>query len=513
MPAPVLHVPPSPIPVERSSPPRAVDVGLGETGRVSGSPRAVRPRVARRHLLRKAIGALTLAFTDLAFSYLATLSMRVFDFAGLPGAESLARIASFVRGGTGTLPLYFAATLLFGLLVTGSYRVRRGPHAALDVLTGCVFAVALVYWAPMRALGLAATVLPFTITLVVLWAWVAVGRRLHERFVSRFWPSLRGEARALFVGSELAYRAALGDDDDRSLPRLVGFVSLESVAEPGALGTVRSLPSIAVAHQAEAVVVGEPLEEEDLLEVLDLALAGGCSLLYPARSPGIAGVRRNLVWRGDEPFFELGTPALRGQELFLKRLVDVVGALIGLALMAPVFAVIAVLIKLDSPGPIFFSQNRAGMFGRRFRMKKFRTMRHGSDAEKDEIAHLNRSGDPRLFKIPDDPRATRLGRWLRHWSIDELPQLWNVLTGDMSLCGPRPFFESDLADYEAHHFRRLDVKPGITGLWQVSGRSMVLDFDEVVRLDREYIERWSLWLDLSILLRTLPAVLRRYGAY
>src|SRR5690606_3934526 len=123
--------------------------------------------------------------------------------------------------------------------------------------------------------------------------------------------------------------------------------------------------------------------------------------------------------------------------------------------------------------------------------------------EKDELSHLNSSGDPRLFKIPDDPRVTRFGGWLRRWSLDELPQLWNVLEGDMSLVGPRPFFERDLADYEDHHFLRLGAKPGITGLWQVSGRSAIVVFEEVVQLDREYIEQWSPWLDIRILLRTI----------
>jgi lipopolysaccharide/colanic/teichoic acid biosynthesis glycosyltransferase len=146
-------------------------------------------------------------------------------------------------------------------------------------------------------------------------------------------------------------------------------------------------------------------------------------------------------------------------------------------------------------------------------MLKFRTMRAGADAEKRKLAHLNHTGDSRLFKIPNDPRVTRLGAWLRLWSLDELPQLWNVLTGDMSLVGPRPFFESDLEDYEDHHFRRLGAKPGITGNWQVHGRSDVVDFEEVVRLDRDYIEQWSLWLDIRILLATLPVVARRTGAY
>jgi lipopolysaccharide/colanic/teichoic acid biosynthesis glycosyltransferase len=146
-------------------------------------------------------------------------------------------------------------------------------------------------------------------------------------------------------------------------------------------------------------------------------------------------------------------------------------------------------------------------------MFKFRTMQDGADDEKADLAHLNRSGDVRLFKIADDPRVTRLGRHLRRWSIDELPQFWNVLIGDMSLVGPRPFFESDFDWYEDHHFRRLDAKPGITGLWQVSGRSELVNFEDVIYLDRQYIEQWSFWLDISILFRTIPAVLRRTGAY
>ncbi len=189
------------------------------------------------------------------------------------------------------------------------------------------------------------------------------------------------------------------------------------------------------------------------------------------------------------------------------------GAALGLVLLAPLLLLLAVAIKLDSPGPVLFTQRRAGLGGRAFSMLKFRTMRHGADEEKECFAHLNLTGDPRLFKIPDDPRVTRFGRFLRRWSLDELPQLWNVLRGDMSLVGPRPFFERDFAVYEEHHFHRLGAKPGITGLWQVSGRSEIIDFEEVVRLDREYIESWSLSLDVSIIARTLPAVLSRTGAY
>ncbi len=181
--------------------------------------------------------------------------------------------------------------------------------------------------------------------------------------------------------------------------------------------------------------------------------------------------------------------------------------------LGPVLALLAVLVKLDSRGPVLFAQVRVGLGGRTFRMLKLRTMRDGADDEKSTLADMNHTDDARLFKIPSDPRVTRLGRVIRRWSLDELPQLVNVLAGDMSLVGPRPFFESDLDDYEAHHFRRLSVKPGISGLWQVSGRSDIVDFEEVVRLDRSYIEHWSLGLDVWILLRTIPAVVSRRGAY
>lgn len=175
----------------------------------------------------------------------------------------------------------------------------------------------------------------------------------------------------------------------------------------------------------------------------------------------------------------------------VKRTTDIVLASVLLLAAFPFMLVITIGIKLDSRGPIFFCQHCAGQGGRRFDMLKFRTMRLGADEEKGQLAHLNYSGDVRLFKIPSEPRVTRFGAFLRRWSFDELPQLWNVLRGDMSLVGPRPFFEAYLAVYEGHHFRRLDAKLGITELWQVSGRSAVVDFEEVVFLDRQYIERWT----------------------
>jgi lipopolysaccharide/colanic/teichoic acid biosynthesis glycosyltransferase len=206
-------------------------------------------------------------------------------------------------------------------------------------------------------------------------------------------------------------------------------------------------------------------------------------------------------------------PALAAYQAMGKRIFDVAVSSFALVALAPLLAMLAVLVKLDSRGSVLYVRTRVGRHGVPFLMLKFRTMREGAEDEQDAVAYLNQSDDARLFKIPDDPRVTRLGRVLRRWSLDELPQFWNIFVGDMSLVGPRPFFESDLEDYAAHHFRRLSVQPGLTGLWQVSGRSDILDFEEVVRLDRHYIEHWSFTFDLWILLRTIPAVVRRRGAY
>jgi exopolysaccharide biosynthesis polyprenyl glycosylphosphotransferase len=199
-------------------------------------------------------------------------------------------------------------------------------------------------------------------------------------------------------------------------------------------------------------------------------------------------------------------------QLAAKRLIDIVvstGLLLGLT---PLLATVILLIRLDSPGPIFFAQERVGFNKRRFRILKFRTMVDGSDQQQQMLEELNEADGP-VFKIKNDPRVTRVGRFLRRFSIDELPQLFNVLKGDMSLVGPRPLPIRDVKRIDVQwHKRRFSIKPGITCLWQVNGRSNI-GFDEWVRLDLDYIDRWSLGLDMKILMKTIPVVFRGSGAY
>lgn len=200
----------------------------------------------------------------------------------------------------------------------------------------------------------------------------------------------------------------------------------------------------------------------------------------------------------------------RAAALAVKRSVDVLGAAVGLVVLSPVFGLAALAVLLDDGRPILFTQPRAGLNGKPFRIYKFRTMTRGADAERAGLRDRNEVSGNGAFKLADDPRVTRIGRLLRRTSIDELPQLWNVLKGEMSLVGPRPHPFDDIAGYEPWQHRRLTVKPGITGLWQVQGR-LEPTFDRWVQLDLEYIDTWSIWLDFRLLLQTIPALLRAEG--
>jgi exopolysaccharide biosynthesis polyprenyl glycosylphosphotransferase len=472
-----------------------------------------RPIAVRRHAVRTLgrLGAVLLG--DLA-AIAATVAVA--QLLGLLATRLPHTLATLLELPLASVPVpHFTAAVLVALVVTGSYGDRAAARVRHSLLRASALAVTLTYWDAILAAGAWALLPAFLFTIVLCGALLDGGRRIAYAFLDRVWPGIRGASPAVLIGPELIegniYRDAAALFGRHY--RFVGHVAVDGRRDGDVIGGLGDLPELIHEYEIETIVVGGSLADDDLAHVLDVSLTAGCELLYPARALKFAGVRPKLIWRQSGAFLELGAPVLKAQELLAKRVLDIVGAAAGLLLLAPLFLLFAAALKLDSPGPVFFTQPRAGLGGRRFRMLKFRTMRVGADDEKGRFAHLNHTGDARLFKIPNDPRVTRLGAWLRRWSLDELPQLWNVLRGEMSLVGPRPFFEADLEAYEDHHFRRLSAKPGITGLWQVSGRSTVVDFEEVVRLDREYIERWSVWFDLYILARTVPAVLARTGAY
>jgi exopolysaccharide biosynthesis polyprenyl glycosylphosphotransferase len=488
--------------------------------RISGSYAALerrselrdrRPGAVRRHTARVATRFAVLLVGDVVAIALARFVAMVLAAETLRGAEWFAG-TPLVLGGRRLL--FLGAATILAVFINGGHSRHRALNQPIRLFVGAA-AASLLNWLPMIARGqLADASVPALATAVTLWICMLLVRQASEFFLRRVWPRDRGAGAALLVGSpdkarrfETAIGAAGGDY------RVVGYVDTSAAADSQALGSLEQLSDCISEHDVEAVVVCAELPVTRIERVIEECLRAGCQILFPARAVKVYGLRPSLVWHHDQPFFELGSPVLKARALISKRIVDVLVSSVLLLILAPVLVLIAFAVRLDSPGPILFLQERAGLGGKRFRMLKFRTMREGADGEKQKLAHLNQTGDGRLFKIREDPRTTRLGKYLRRWSLDELPQLANVFIGEMSLVGPRPFFESDFAQYEDHHFRRLDAKPGITGLWQVSGRSETLDFEDVVYLDRLYIEQWSFWLDMSILFRTIPAVLRRTGAF
>jgi exopolysaccharide biosynthesis polyprenyl glycosylphosphotransferase len=301
----------------------------------------------------------------------------------------------------------------------------------------------------------------------------------------------------------------------------VGFVDRLPPAAPSQvdglplLGSLEDLPEIAGRFDIARVVVAFPASpHEETLDVVRSLNELGVQVdvvprLFELISPGIGVHTAEGL-----PLVGLPPANLSRSSRLLKRGMDGALAALALALLAPVFVVVAILIKLETPGPVFFRQVRMGSGERSFRIYKFRTMVAGADEGKAAVAHLNvhalAGGDERMFKIPDDPRVTRVGRFLRTHSLDELPQLVNVLEGDMALVGPRPLILDEDRYVNRWQRRRLDLKPGMSGLWQVLGRSHI-PFDEMVKLDYLYVTTWSIWTDIRLLLRTIPIMLRGQG--
>jgi exopolysaccharide biosynthesis polyprenyl glycosylphosphotransferase len=295
---------------------------------------------------------------------------------------------------------------------------------------------------------------------------------------------------------------------------MVGFISLTPRPDNGlrSLGAIEELPGILDAHRIEEAIIADPdFPQERAVDLVDHCHQRGVRVRIAPSTMEILVHRAEFVPGSAVPLFELRPPVFEGFDYLAKRAFDLVGALILLLLLSPALLVIAVAVKVSSRGGILYRSLRPGIGGEPFACLKFRTMYSDADQRQADLESLNEASGA-LFKIRDDPRMTPVGRLLRRYSLDELPQLVNVLLGQMSLVGPRPLPQRDYEQLEDWHRKRYLVLPGITGLWQVSGRSE-LDFDDLVRLDFLYLERWSIGLDLSILLKTIPAVLSRRGAF
>lgn len=404
-----------------------------------------------------------------------------------------------------------AASLLLCLLVLGTYGPgdrRRDVHR---LVAACWFAVALPLWSQAWTQGPGVVFIQYLSLAAALSVAVTGERRAIDWLLLHVFPRFRALPRTVLVGSKaecehFELQASRGSAPDFRIVASVDASNLD------ALDGLAGFSDLLVKHATETVIVCPSIAPDLLLDIADKCAALGGQLLHVPPGLELPSARPRLVWRHGQAMIEVTSPELLGPDVVAKRLVDVIAASLGLIVLSPVFAMVALFIKLDSRGPALFAQIRVGKGGNLFKILKFRTMINNAEGMQQTLAPQSMYGDGRLFKIAGDPRTTRVGRWLRRTSLDELPQLVNVLRGDMSLVGPRPPLPSEVALYKAHHYARFDVKPGITGPWQVSGRNQILDFEQVIALETEYIRSQSFLADIAILLRTIPAVLRMRGA-
>ncbi len=322
--------------------------------------------------------------------------------------------------------------------------------------------------------------------------------------------------RAVLVGSgkHIEDVAHALTDEVHAPVEMVGFISLTPRPDNGlrSLGRIEDLPDVLAAHRVQEVIIADPdFPEEQAVELVDQCHQRGVTVRIAPSTMEILVHRAEFVPGASVPLFELRPPVFDGIDYIVKRTFDVTISLLLVVLLSPLLLAIAIAVFVSSRGPVLYRSIRPGIGGEPFACFKFRTMRSGAEQVQADLESLNEASGP-LFKIRDDPRLTAVGRFLRRYSLDELPQLFNVIGGQMSLVGPRPLPQRDFDQLEDWHKKRYLVLPGVTGLWQVSGRSE-LDFDDLVRLDFLYLERWSIGLDLTILLKTVPAVLSRRGAF
>ena len=319
--------------------------------------------------------------------------------------------------------------------------------------------------------------------------------------------------RAVLVGSGTNIQAVSHALSDSREIEPYGFVARTPVAMMDGLRDFRSLEQLERHFDAidEVLIADADFPEEEAVLLVDRCHRHGVRVRVAPSTMEILMERVEYVPGQALPLFELKPPVFEGVDFALKRTFDLVGAGLLLLVLSPVMLVAALAIRLSSRGPVFYGSHRPGIGGKCFTCLKFRTMVAGAERLQDRLEEHNEVGGA-IFKMRSDPRVTAVGRFLRRWSLDELPQLFNVLRGEMSLVGPRPLPQRDYNRLEDWHRKRYLVLPGMTGLWQVSGRSE-LDFDELVRLDFLYLERWSVFLDLTILLKTIPAVIRARGAW
>ena len=406
------------------------------------------------------------------------------------------------------LPVFAVLVTLFAF-TEGVYKSAEDPYpagVAIVLARSTLYAMGLVFLTARVEMRPEAvfTVLASSVGSLVLW------RRLRQKA----WNHRRHETglrKTLIVGGGPIGRAIARTLRNESVHRttVCGFVDDDLPLSPVILGRIADLEWLGRAEFIDEIILALPGQMARAREAAEIAFRNHLDIRAVPDLPPGPWTDSGIDHIGEVPVVTLHREPLPDVALFLKRLLDVTGAAAGLVLASPLMAIVALLIRLDSPGPVIYSAERTGAKGRRFYCHKFRSMVTNAEHLKEELRARNQREGP-IFKIDDDPRITRIGRIIRRYSFDELPQLWNVLRGEMSLVGPRPHPVDEVQHYELHHYRRLDVKPGITGLWQITARDCP-SFELNMHLDLTYIENWSLRLDLRILAGTVRVLFAPEG--
>lgn len=484
------------------------------------SERRPRAGIKSESSRRRRVSSLTLAALDVVLIYGAFALAYWLRYAVKLG-PSIHDLTPF--SGYQSVVLLLLGIMIPALLLKGAYRSRLSTEIADEVVTvissaTISIAAVVVISFMLHQLEYSRAVIGYMwVSLIVLLPLGRAGYRVLQGKLHRKGWAVR---RLLVVGAsdtgKMVMQSVAGRPDLGY--EVVGFVDHQSLRRPQdfgrfrVLGTIDDIPALIEAEQVDEVIVALPASaHEHVWEIVNLCDRAGVGLklvpdlfemsLSRVQVDDIAGI----------PLLDVRELPIKWVSRALKRAIDIGVGTAVLVASFPLIAALAVIVRLDSEGPAFIKQERVGQAGRRFSCLKLRTMRVDADSMLPALQALNEASGP-IFKMRSDPRCTRVGRLIRRWSLDELPQIWNVVRGDMSLVGPRPPLQREVDRYEAWQMRRLEAKPGVTGMWQVSGRSN-LAFEEMVMMDLMYVDNWSLGLDLKILLRTVTAVVAARGAY
>ena len=448
--------------------------------------------------------------------------MNLVALVGLPVMLGVAMFGRPMAVGGDTLfgtgrPIAYVLVLIVPVVwrQIGLYRLRRHGRIS-SVLRRCLIGTSLLMAAIFTAMvtlnvdGTSRLYLGVFATSVGLYL---VASRLTARwYVMRRLSKLKNRCRVLLVGHGISANRFL--DNVHSHPELgvqvLGSLGERAVGGNRHLGGVERLSAMLSSRIVDEVVICLPFEQwPTVRDCARIAEEQGKTVRIPMSLTDDMHSRNRVDQVGDVSLLSLVSTPDDVLQNGLKRTMDLIGATLGLVIFSPVLAVLAIAIKADDGGPVMFRQRRIGLHGRPFRMLKLRSMSVDAEARLNEVAHLN-TRESVAFKAENDPRITRIGRFIRKTSLDEVPQFWNVLTGEMSLVGPRPALDREVAQYVGRHRRRLSVKPGITGLWQISGRQGS-SFESWVDLDLAYIDGWTPLEDVKILAKTVPSMIKGTG--